>query len=180
MAIVFRGTRAELRRALAEVPAILAGTAPDPHGLAANVRGHVGNALLDQIQQAFKAKSVGGTGSDGITWPPLAPATLKQKQRAGSPPDTLVATGDLYRSLTPGSEGQPSGAPGQIFRVDARRVIVGTTVKTWHHKGTRRRPARPLWPLSGRVPTAWRLATRAAAKRGVAAAVAEYLRGARS
>jgi hypothetical protein len=72
--------------------------------------------------------------------------------------DILRDTGELLRSLTPGIEDQPSHAEGQIFRLSGNSVTVGSNKKPWHHRGTKRIPARPLWPLDGSLPPAWRAA----------------------
>lgn len=79
--ITFNGTRDDLRRALSQIPAILAGAAPDSLGLAQAIQLRAGNAALSKIQQAFVVKSRGGTGEDGIKWAPLAPATIERRRQ---------------------------------------------------------------------------------------------------
>lgn len=70
--------------------------------------------------------------------------------------DILRDTGELLRSLTPGVADRPSGAPGQVFRPELGRVVVGTNKKTWHHKGIPGKlPARKLWPDGDHIPDAW-------------------------
>lgn len=82
--------------------------------------------------------------------------------------DILRDTGELFRSLSPGIEDRPSRAPGQIFQVTPQGVLVGTNKKVWHHRGIPGRlPARPLWPLDGRIPPAWWPAIYEAAQRGL-------------
>lgn len=71
-------------------------------------------------------------------------------------------TGILFRSLTPGVEDRPSGAPEQIFEATEGYVVVGTNVPyaTDFHK------VRPLWPE--RIPDNWMEAVNRAAARGIA------------
>jgi hypothetical protein len=80
--VTYRGTRPELREALHALPAVLAGTHPDPTGLARAVQLRVGVACLSQVQQDFLTKSRGGTGRDGIAWPPLDRRTVAYGRRA--------------------------------------------------------------------------------------------------
>ena len=63
--VVFRGTRADLVKALAAVPTALAGRAPDPVGAARGLQMRLSTALLSQVQQDFLVKSRGGVGRDG-------------------------------------------------------------------------------------------------------------------
>ncbi len=94
--------------------------------------------------------------------------------------DILRDTGDLFRSLTPGVDATPSGAEGQLFEATPGGVRVGTNRKPWHHKGVAGKlPARPLWPLDGSIPPAWRPALNDAASTGVAEVAAELLRSAK-
>jgi hypothetical protein len=245
----FRGTREDLLAVIRDIPRVLAGDAPDSYGIARRLQLRVGVAVLSQVQQDFLRKSRGGSGRDGIVWPPLKPATIAQrrttagerrelgirpgrsrpslsdsddakwraifrrnmqrlredgvdeaaaKAQAASAAwailkasgaetmfdklskrkvDILRDTGELYRSLSPGVEDQPSGAEGQIFRMPTGRVIVGTNKKTWHHRGIPGRlPARPLWPVDGTIPAAWWPAIRRAGMRGLQQAIGEILR----
>lgn len=80
---VFRGSKAELKAKLRAIPAVLAGRAPDPHGIALGVQLRVGVAFLSEVQQDFLTKSRGGTGNDGITWPPLSKEYLAYGRRLG-------------------------------------------------------------------------------------------------
>jgi len=90
--------------------------------------------------------------------------------------DILRDTGELFRSLQPGVEDRPARPEGQIFEVPPGRIIVGTNKKPWHHRGVPGRlPARPLWPLDGRIPEAWLKHLAGAARRGVARAIGELL-----
>lgn len=70
--------------------------------------------------------------------------------------EVLRDTGELFKSLSPGIENNPSHAPGQIFETPPGRVIVGTNKKPWHHttSGQGRLPRRPFWPDRG-IPPAW-------------------------
>lgn len=248
MRIAWRGTTPQVQKLVSQLGRAVAGRpeAPELAEAAKGIQLRMGVVLLSKVQQAFIIKSRGGTGSDGIQWPPLDPRTiaarrsrykgtrrppdaprglLTQKQdrfwrRAyasllshllaqGEPldrareiaartawarvikeqnADTLIAkygkkkvdvlrdTGELLRSLQPGFDDQPSGAPGQVFRLTAGNITVGTNKKPWHHRGIPGRlPARPLWP--DQLPLAWRKAIIAAARRGMTQAVIKLLQG---
>jgi hypothetical protein len=70
--------------------------------------------------------------------------------------EILVETTALQVSFAPGVSSEPSGAPGQVFRVKPGEVVVGTQVKPWHHFGapSRNLPARRYWPADG-LPASW-------------------------
>lgn len=48
-----------------------------------NLLNAIGVALLSESQQAYRVKSRGGTGSDGIAWKPLAASTIEKRNRRG-------------------------------------------------------------------------------------------------
>ncbi len=154
----WRGTRAQLTAALRSLPAVLAGRAPDPHGLHAIFWGYVGNAVLGEIRGAYLTKATGGVGSDGIAWPDLALATLQKRRRAGrTDSDILLETGRLLQSLRPGPDELPSLHPDQVFKIDARGVTVGTDAEyaDFHQYGTPHMPPRAIVPPNGELPDAW-------------------------
>jgi hypothetical protein len=155
--VIYRGNRLQLRQALASIGPVLAGRAPDPQGIARGVQLRVGVAALSQVQQDFLLKSRGGTGRDGISWPPLKPETIARRRRSagdvqaaraeieaarlrGEKRPTVVQlygsrqvdigrdTDRMFRSLSPGVEDRPSGAEGQVFETPPGAVIVGTNV----------------------------------------------------
>jgi len=183
--LTFRGSHADLRRLLAGVPAVMAGHAPDPLGIARGLQLRLSTVLLSKVQQDFLAKARGGAGADGTRWAPLAPSTLarrrqgpagRRKKKGGKRPppgpvEILRDTSRLLRSLTPGVDGRPVG-PDQVVQTPPGRVIVGTNVKyaKWHQEGTSRMPARPIFPAA--IPPAWWPAITAAGARGLLAAVA--------
>ncbi len=80
MAVVFHGSRAQLRQVLGSLPSILAGRVADPLRIARGLQLRVGVALLSRVQQAFVVKSRGGTGDDGIKWKPMKPASIAQRR----------------------------------------------------------------------------------------------------
>jgi len=71
-------------------------------------------------------------------WKPLAPATLGEKLRLGYPPDILVRSGDLRKSLTI----RPLG----VEMLRPHDVEAGTDVDYagFHQRGTKRMPRRLL------------------------------------
>lgn len=95
----FNGTSAEVRAILREIPAIVAGHAPDPYGVARAVQLRVGVAALSQIQQDFLTKCRGGTGSDGVTWPPLKRSTIAARRVGRGELKSLGVGGKRVRGL---------------------------------------------------------------------------------
>lgn len=81
--------------------------------------------------------------------------------------DILRDTGLLLRSLTPPSTAS-SSTDGQILEANNGLVSVGSTIHPWHHRGVPGKlPARPFWPLDGRIPDVWWEAITRAALRGL-------------
>lgn len=75
-------------------------------------------------------------------WPPLAPATLIEKEREGFPPFPLIRTGELYQSLTDAA---------RAARMDPRTMSWGTDVPyAKFHQGYRDDAGAPTDP--GRPP----------------------------
>ncbi len=177
--VTFNGTAQQAAATLSRLPGILAGTAPDPQGIARGLQLRLGTALLSKVQQAFVTKARGGTGSDGIRWQPLKQETIDRRRvgkRKGGSVEILRDTGELFRSLSPGIDDRPSGAPGQVFDTPPGKVRVGTNKKPWHHRGVPGRlPARPLWPDV--LPPAWTAALAKTAQRGVVRAIVVLLGG---
>lgn len=82
--------------------------------------------------------------------------------------DILRDTGELLRSFSPGVADHPSGAEGQVFRLEGNVVAVGSNKKPQHHKGIPGKlPARPFWPLDDVIPEPWWPAIRIAAVNGM-------------
>lgn len=78
-----RATRADVRRRLAALPAILAGKAPDPSGVAPAVARAVGEEALAVVREAFGAKSRGGVDEAGQQWAPLDPKYVAYGRQHG-------------------------------------------------------------------------------------------------
>lgn len=97
--VAFNGSREDLHRLLQAVPAILAGREPDPYGIAQGLQLRLGVALLSKIQQAFIVKSRGGTGEDGVTWPPLKPQTIAARRTTAGELRAAGAGGRRVRGL---------------------------------------------------------------------------------
>jgi hypothetical protein len=79
----------------------------------------------------------------GAPWKPLAASTLAAKRRRGLPPDILVRTGALERSLRT--------RPFSIERLAPHTMSLGTRISYahFHQDGTTQMPDRPL--LSARA-----------------------------
>jgi hypothetical protein len=124
----------------------------------------VGLELLALLRERFLALSRGGVYY-GERWPPLAPPTIR---RGGRRSGVLFVSGRLLASLSP-----PPGHPDQVFDVSPGRVRVGTRRPgaRHQHRGTRRIPARRLWPA--RLPPAWKRRLLRAAGRALADRIAD-------
>lgn len=70
-----------LRQRLALLPDALTGAIPQYQSESAAIARAMAIELLSCIKEAFIEKSRGGTGSDGITWAPLARATVAYGRR---------------------------------------------------------------------------------------------------
>lgn len=100
----------------------------------------LGVQVLSWAKLDYETKGRGGTGTDGISWKPLASSTLRQKQRRGrtkpgktgsgkilpgrGPTQIGVDTGLQRASASPGFVG-PDGKGGNYFRLEASAVVVG-------------------------------------------------------
>ena len=79
--VYVRGKRADVRRALREIPNIVAGTEADPSGLVQAMMVRAGLAVLGRIKKAFVDKARGGADECGLSWPPLARSTVAYGRR---------------------------------------------------------------------------------------------------
>lgn len=91
----------------------------------------LGVQLLSFVSEAYNVKSRGGTGSDGITWKPLNPKTIKAKNRRGKRNFKRTATksgkerptaNDSLIGVNTGLQ-RASASPG--FRGDAQAFVLG-------------------------------------------------------
>lgn len=93
----------------------------------------IGQDLLGDFAQNMVRE--GGFFGRDSRWPPLAPSTIKEKQRLGyGAMPMLWRTGALAASLA------EKGAPGNIFEVGANYVAVGSSIPyaIFHQRGSRR------------------------------------------
>ena len=74
---------AEVAALCRSIPAVLAGIAPDPHGIASGFKARCAFAAISLVKEAFEEKGRGGTGSDGIKWAPLKQRTVERKLAKG-------------------------------------------------------------------------------------------------
>lgn len=121
----------------------------------------VGTSLLSQSQQAYRVKSRGGTGSDGIAWKPLAASTIEKRNRRGKR--------NAKRTTTRSGKARPAGgsvsigidtglqlssaSPGfkdNIFDIQTSSVTVGYG-RSYSKYFDEQRPLMP-----NRLPPKWR------------------------
>ncbi len=118
MTLTFKGTEAEVRQALADLPRILAGLIPDVNGIGRSLQMRAGVTLLSKVQQAFIVKSRGGTGDDGIRWKPLSKAAIAARRVTAGEKKAAGISGKRVRGLL---------TPAQ----DKRWRILFATRKAW-------------------------------------------------
>ena len=101
-----------------------------------------------QIQEEIRTAEATWFGTRGEgSWPNLQQATLDAKLRRGQPPDPLVATGALRRSLT------VKRGSGAIRSATKRQMKFGSKVYygRFHERGGRVPVRRPLLPVDTRT-----------------------------
>ncbi len=99
MRLVYNGSRDDLMRLLRQFPALFAGKMHGSLDVAKGLQLRVGVALLSKVQQAFIVKSRGGTGEDGIRWPPMKPASIAQRRTSAAERKSLGIAGKRTRGL---------------------------------------------------------------------------------
>lgn len=98
--IHLRGSRDDVRRAIAQAVAAATGQGPDPTGLAGGVALAVGMEALSIVKSEFVVKARGGTDAAGLKWDPLKRETIAarrpppQKRRGERPRGLLTAAQD--------------------------------------------------------------------------------------
>ena len=102
-------------------------------------------------------------------------AKTKLEVLGGRKVDTLRDTGELLASFSPGVGTQASAADGQIVRLGAGQVTVGTNKKPWHHT-TKKAHRRAFWP-DDHLPPPWARSIEIAAATGIQEAVAMLIEG---
>lgn len=78
---VWRGTKEELFRRLAQLPLALAGRLPEAHKAAAVVSKAIGIEMTSCVRENFIEKGRGGGGVDSRPWKPLSPAYVAYGRR---------------------------------------------------------------------------------------------------
>lgn len=103
----FHGDKSDFRRFIRGVVDQLTGKASDQDGSAKSVFYAIGLQLLSDVQEAFIVKSRGGTGEDGVTWPPLSKEYLAYHRRFGPGEKTaLKSAAGLGRANSRGIAGK--------------------------------------------------------------------------
>lgn len=125
----------------------------------------MGVSVLSQSQQAYRVKSRGGTGSDGLKWKKLAQSTIDKRNRRGKPnaKRTKTKSGkarplgggveigrDTGLQLSSASPGFKAAGGGNIFRLTNTSITVGYGRSYSKYFDE----ARPLLPV--KLPDPWR------------------------
>lgn len=141
-----KASRAEVKRLLRALPAVLSGKTPDSTGVARSISLRLGMTALSLVKQAFVEKAAGGADASGLRWKPLAPSTIRGRRQgsATGTPQIGRDTGILLNSLSP-------GAPDNVLDARAGLVSVGTSVPYAVHFHAER----PLWPDASKWPQPW-------------------------
>lgn len=121
-----------------ELPAILSGTAPDPHGVRNAFLGAFCRSMFQSISKAYVAKSKGGADDLGNTWNPLKPKSIAYRLRPktvsryplSSKLWIMQLSQRLLKSLQPGDVvgGRYKPPTGQIVEVDGHTLTFGSDV----------------------------------------------------
>lgn len=82
--IYFRGTRQDAKRLIHALTQSLVGQDSSMPGIARGVFSAMGMAALSDIKSDYVRKARGGTGEDGVKWPPLEKETIAYSRRFGS------------------------------------------------------------------------------------------------
>lgn len=82
--IYFRGSRQLAKQLARRLLLVLTGREADRQNIARGVFLTLGFAALNSIKQDFLVKSRGGTGADGVKWPPLTKEYLAYGRRFGT------------------------------------------------------------------------------------------------
>lgn len=92
----------------------------------------MGTALVSLAKRSFNEPGV-----RALPWAPLAPGTIKQKQKQGRSEGILKRTGALFRSP-------------RVVSVTGNTVTVGSDrpYAKYHQLGTSKMPARPIFPVT--------------------------------
>ncbi len=99
--VYFRGTRADITRIALQLAAVLAGRAPDTHGVARGFMLTLGFAALTDIKEAYLIKAAGGTDEMGIRWPPLSPETIANRRVGRGDKTTRKRKGETFLQRLP-------------------------------------------------------------------------------
>jgi len=151
--VTIKGGRAGLMKWLSALPAAMSGRAADRRREADAVMLAGGLAALSLVQAAFIERSRGRRDEANMRWKPLAKSTLEARRRDGRAPDILRVTGALFNSLS----GDAKQAPLRLIDVAMPFLKIGTLCPyaAYQHFGTKRIPARPLWPPLADWPRRW-------------------------
>jgi hypothetical protein len=141
-----KARRADVKRVLRTLPAVLAGKSSDPTGLARALSLRLGMTALAFVKQAFVEKASGRADESGLKWKPLAPSTIAGRRKGPNAGTVQIGrdTGILMNSLSP-------GASDNVLEARPGLASVGTSVpyaEFFHAE-------RPLWPAPDKWPKRW-------------------------
>jgi len=137
--VYFRGSRAQARGIVNLCRMMITGRTPDVLGIGRGVFLTVGFAALSDIKADFVRKARGGTGEDGVKWPPLSPQTLAYHRRFGpgekSRLKKAAGLGGTNRYAPGGKKGLLTAAQLKrwrfIYSRVLRRLMVSMNVEKW-------------------------------------------------
>jgi phage gpG-like protein len=94
------------------------------------------------VQEVFNRAEQERFDAGGPGWPPLAAVTEQAKAALGYPPEVLIRSGDLLRSLAHEESEQNDMQPDEL------RFGTAVPYAPFHHYGTRHMPQRILIELT--------------------------------
>lgn len=131
----------EAADALQSLPAVLAGETGDPN--AGAMLREIGETMLHLVHDDFLVKASGGTGADGVTWPPLHRESVAYsrgapKKAAGERPRGLLTPAQdkrwrgIYASLLgrygggKTAQGNAAAVAWTILKAEGARTVLDT------------------------------------------------------
>jgi hypothetical protein len=116
--IYFRGGRSEAARIVRAMVSTLTGHSRQFSDYARGVYFVIGFAAMSDIHADYIRKARGGTGEDGVKWPPLSPKTLAYSRRFGPGEQTALKAA---AGLTRAHHLAPGGKKGLLTNAELKR-----------------------------------------------------------
>jgi hypothetical protein len=130
-----------LKQLVLQLPAVLAGRAEDPQGIAEGFHLRIGFKLLELIKFNFDELGRGNQGADGTQWPPLTKAYLAYGRRFDTGEKTALRK---QAGVTKGHRHGPGDTVGLLTMQELKewRRIFARHVAMYMHRGNTEKDAK--------------------------------------